>query len=267
MIPFGPVPTLDFGLFSVHTFGLAVAAGVLLALRILSAEEWRHRLEPGLLTGLAITLVGVGLVGARAAFVMSHPGQFSSRPLAVLAVWEGGLQFFGGFVAAGAYLWRWLRRHPELSTRALADALTVALVAGMAVGRVGCLLVGEHLGGPTAFPLGIRYLGGDTIEGPLRPGDTVHSTALYEVFGLVLLLGVLLCLRRRLVPLGAMTVVAGLWYGVQRFATDVLREYDQRFGGLTGAQFACLGLIAVAAWGVGRLRSGAHVGRVTEART
>ena len=35
----------------------------------------------------------------------------------------------------------------------------------------------------------------------------------------------------------------GVWYGMQRFLTDFLRAYDKRVGGLTGAQYLCLGMI------------------------
>jgi prolipoprotein diacylglyceryltransferase len=51
-------------------------------------------------------------------------------------------------------------------------------------------------------------------------------------------------MQRRRMPPGWLTVTFLLWYGVQRFLTDFLREYDERVAGLTGAQYLCIGMIA-----------------------
>jgi prolipoprotein diacylglyceryltransferase len=54
----------------------------------------------------------------------------------------------------------------------------------------------------------------------------------------VVLLVVLSVMRRRedLAP-GWVLAVFTIWYGLQRFGTDMLRAFDDRTLGLTGAQF------------------------------
>lgn len=256
MIPYRSFPTVELGPLSLHTFGLATAAGVLIGLHLLQAYGRDHGLDPVSLARLGTRLVVAGLIGARAAYVLSRPDHFLARPFEALAVWDGGLQFFGGLVAGAVVLWWWLRANADAPGLVVADGIAFALAVGLMVGRLGCFAVGEHLGAATGFPLGIEYLGGRTIEGPLAVGTTVHSTALYEALGVLALVAVLARLRRRPLPAGTVLAAAALWYGAQRFLTDFLRAYDQRFLGLTVAQFVCLGLVAVGAGMLLRRRSG-----------
>ena len=255
MIPYRPFPTIELGPLSLHTFGLATAAGVLIGFHLLQVHGRRQGLDVESLSRLATRLVLWGLVGARVAYVLSRGGEFIDRPLEAFAVWDGGLQFFGGLVAGVVVLWWWLRRNPGVPGLVVADGIAFALAAGLVAGRVGCFAVGEHLGGTTSWPLGIRYLGGRTIEGPLALDATVHSTALYEALGVLVLIAILSRLRRRPLAAGTALAAAALWYGAQRFLTDFLRAYDRRFLGLTVAQFVCIGLVVLGASMLLRLRN------------
>ena len=224
------------------------ALGVLVGVQLLTTHLRRIDVDPDRITSLAIWIVVAGFVGARLTFVLSHLGDYADEPWRAIAVWQGGLQFFGGFVAAiGVLLW-WLRRNPDIPALVMADGLALGLPAGLAIGRIGCYAVGEHLGHETSFPLAIHYEGGTTVEGPLRIGSHVHSTALYEGLGLVVLIAVLILVRRRDPRPGTLLGVFTLWYGVQRFATDSLRAYDTRVLGLTGAQYTCIAVAAFGAW-------------------
>ena len=129
------------------------------------------------------------------------------------------------------------------------DGLAFGLTVGLAFGRVGCYSVGEHFGSSTGFFLGTRYEGGSTREGPIVVDTVIHNTALYELFHLAVLAGVLwwLLYRRKASPGTAMGVFA-LWYGVARLSTDFLRAYDETVLGLTGAQWLMVTLIPVSLW-------------------
>ena len=121
----------------------------------------------------------------------------------------------------------WLRRHPEMPGTRIADGMALGLVPGLAIGRLGCYSVGEHLGGNTDFFLAVHYLGGDTREGPIAVGAHIHNTALYEFLLLWPLFGLMLWLRKRGAPGGVLVGTFTLWYGVQRFLTDFLKGLRQ----------------------------------------
>jgi phosphatidylglycerol:prolipoprotein diacylglycerol transferase len=247
VIPYRTFPGLDLGAITLHTFGLLVALGLVLGSVVMVRHGQRHGVDPGRLERLALWTLVVGVVGARVLFVLGDLGAFADRPWAVVAMWEGGLEFSGGFLVAAGYVIWWLRRNPDVAGLMVADGMVLGLSIGMAVGRVGCYSVGEHLGGETDFFLAVHYLGGQTREGPIPIGAHIHNTALYETLLLLPLIALLFWMRRRGVPPGWMTVTFLLWYGVQRFSTDFFRAYDRTMWGLTGAQYVCVGLVAAGA--------------------
>lgn len=255
-IPFETLPVIQVGPVPIRTFGLFVAVGILVGVQVLLRFARRRGLPVEPLSSLAFQVVGFGILGARLLYVMTRPGEFADDPLSVFALWEGGLQFSGSFLIAIPVIIRWVRRNPGYPGLLLTDGIVYGLVPGMMIGRCGCCAVGEHLGGPTDFALGWKYLGGETREGPLMPGVTYHNTALYEIMGLAPLLLVMMWMSRRRVPDGIIAATFLIWYGVQRFLTDFLRSYDITVAGLTGAQYLSLGMILGGLYILRRVRGG-----------
>jgi phosphatidylglycerol---prolipoprotein diacylglyceryl transferase len=243
VIPYRTFPEIDLGPVTLHTFGLLVGLGLLVGSTVFLRYARRRGMDPDALGSLVWWILLAGFVGARLLFVLSHLGSFADRPWAVFAVWEGGLEFSGGFLLAVLVVLRWLRRHPDVDGFELADGVVLGLAVGLAIGRLGCYSVGEHLGGTTSFPLGVHYLGGTTREGPIPVGAHIHDTALYEILLLLPLIVLLVRLDRRRVAASWLTATFLLWYGVQRFSTDFLRAYDRTVLGLTGAQYLCIALV------------------------
>ncbi len=254
-IPYHTFPEFHIGPLPVRTFGLAVAFGCLAGTWVAAGYAERGGIPRGMVNTLAMRLVVAGLVGARIAWVLTHLSDVHS-PLDPIAVWKGGLTFSGGFVLAVAVGVPSLRRLVPDDRWRLADGMILGLTVGLAIGRIGCYSVGEHLGGTTSFFLGVRYLGGATREGPLVVGQTYHNTALYEFLHLLALAGILwwLLFRRRRVPAGFGLGLFCVWYGIARFTTDTLRAYDTRVLGLTAAQWMCVALVPAGAWILARAR-------------
>jgi phosphatidylglycerol:prolipoprotein diacylglycerol transferase len=58
---------------------------------------------------------------------------------------------------------------------AVADAIAPSLAIGQAIGRIGCFLVGDDYGVPTALPWGMAF-----PHGVPPTTERVHPTQLYE---------------------------------------------------------------------------------------
>jgi phosphatidylglycerol:prolipoprotein diacylglycerol transferase len=248
-IPYRTFPEIHFGPFSLHTFGLIVAVGMFAGVMVTAAYAERRGISREIVYKLGMRFVVWGIIGARVAWVISHPSQVHSA-LDVVALWEGGLTFTGGFIAAAIAGVPILRKLTSVERWNVADGIALGLALGVGIGRIGCYAVGEHLGGPTSFFLGVKYLGGVTREGPLLVGTVYHNTAVYEFMHLMILsalLAWLLFKAKDFTPGTAMGIFC-LWYGVGRFSTDFFRSYDQTKFGLTAAQYLCLVLIPIGIW-------------------
>jgi phosphatidylglycerol:prolipoprotein diacylglycerol transferase len=243
-IPYRTFPSFQIGPVTVRTFGVFVAIGILVGVWCLLRFARDRDLDTEQLSRLAVWVVVLGIVGSRLLFVITRWSEFRNDLPSVFAVWEGGLQFSGAFLVAIVVIWWFSQRHPGFGGLRLSDGIVFGLAPGLAIGRLGCMAVGEHLGTQTHFFLGWKYLGGATRE-PVAGGvgSVIHNTAIYELLLLLPLIAVLWWLERRRVPGGWLTVAFLLWYGTQRFLTDFLRAYDRTVAGLTGAQYLCIGMV------------------------
>lgn len=252
-IPYTTFPQIDLGPLDLRTFGLMVGIGVLLgawvAGRYIEARAGIAREET---YRMATRLVIAGVVGARLTFVASHWEDVES-PIDVIAVWEGGLQFSGGFLGAILFGIPFFRRWDRRTRWIALDGYAYGLAIGLAIGRIGCYSVGEHFGRTTDFFLATRFDGGSVREDslgdlPLTVDTTFHNTSLYEFFYMLLLFVLLGVLLRRRPATGTLIGVFCAYYGVARFASDSLRVNDERVASLTGAQWMCVGLVLAAVW-------------------
>lgn len=247
-IPYTTFPTIELGPLSVRTFGFVVALGVLIGAWLAARYGEEHGIPRDTTYSLAMRMVVAGVLGSRLTWVVSHIDELDS-PLDAFAIWEGGLQFSGGFVFAVIAGFPVYRHWNRLTRWHSLDGYAYGLTIGLAIGRIGCYSVGEHFGRETSFALGVRYEGGSVRED--IPGAVFHQTALYELLYLLVLFVVLTYLlhlrARRPGPGVAMAIFCGC-YGVARFASDSLRVNDERVLGLTGAQYLSLALLPTAAW-------------------
>lgn len=260
-IPYTTFPTIEIGPLELRTFGFVVAIGVLLGAWLAARYGEEHGVPRDTTYSLAMRMVLVGVIGSRLTWVASHLDDLDS-PFEAFAIWQGGLQFSGGFVFAVIAGYPVYRHWNRLTRWHSLDGYAYGLAIGLGIGRIACYSVGEHFGRPTSFALGVRYDGGSVREStlgdlPLRTGEVFHHTALYELMYMValfLVLTWLLYLRKERPGPGTAMGVFCIWYGVCRFASDSLRVNDERVLGMTGAQFLCLALLPTGIWILTRVR-------------
>ena len=214
-----------------------VAAGVLAGIWLFRRELRRSGLPDEGVDAAVAGAIG-GLAGAKLLWTLEHLGE---APALDLLLSRGGLSWFGG-LAGGILTGLFIIRRKRLPVVATLAAATPALAVGHAIGRVGCLLVGDDYGRPTDLPWGLAF-----PEGLPPTVVPVHPTQIYEA--LVLMPLALLLIRWRKEGRPA-TFVLGAYLagaGAIRFAIEFLRINERVFGPLTVAHLASLAAVALGA--------------------
>ena len=243
----GPISVSPFGVMLVVAF-----FGAFLQLRW-GARRLRVGNEDDWSTILLAAALG-GLIGGKVYYAVLY------RDWRLLYD-RAGIVFYGSLIG-GTLAVLWVVRRRGLPVWRTADAVAPAVAVGYALGRVGCLLVGDDYGLPTDLPWGMTFPEGPIpttaadleqhfgVEVPpsFAPTDQVpvHPTQIYET----LAAGAIWLLGRRLIVRGAPTGAVGALVfsllAVERFLIEFLRAKDDRLpGGLTAAQAISLGLVVL----------------------
>jgi phosphatidylglycerol:prolipoprotein diacylglycerol transferase len=250
-ITYHPIVHVHIGPLSISPHGVGIAVGFLLGARLMLPAANRAGIRDEQVYAL-LTRAAIGaIVGARVAYVLNHLSDYSSVT-EVFKVWHGGISLLGGFV--GAILLALPKMRSErLSFWKIMDAAAPGMALGVIIGRIGDLIVADHLGKTTSFFLGYKCPPlsvptaspcNGTGKGVNVPGVIVHHTALYDFFSTILLLGLLLHLRKKRRYDGFLILVFAVWYGSMRIVEDFLRE-DVRHFGLTGSQWSSIVIVAL----------------------
>ena len=269
---------------SISPHGIGIAVGFMVGAWLFTKLAVRRGVPVDAASSVVFwSLIGA-VVGARVAYVIAHVSEFES-PLEWLQIWKGGISLLGGIAGATianavsikrqAYRFRFFQ---------IADAVAPGLALGIAVGRIGDLIIGDHLGKPTSWLLAWTYEGGslappfsctpETVDGGgscsaalqgafsqtidrtqavlmegsevVARGVGVHQTALYDMLLAALLFAFLWWFIGSPRREGVVTLTFGLAYGCIRLLEDSLR-IDKRFGPFTGSQWTALTVAVVAA--------------------
>jgi phosphatidylglycerol:prolipoprotein diacylglycerol transferase len=239
LVEFDPIVWLDVGPLRLSPHGIGTAVGFLAGARLLMPATRARGVGDDLVhTMLWRGLLGA-LVGARLAYVVNHTGDFDSLA-EVLAVWEGGISLLGGLAGGIAAAYPTMRRH-HLPFWSLMDAAAPGIALGILIGRVGDVVVGDHLGKPTDFALGFRCTGADSASPCVAPiGHGAHMPALYDMANAAALLAALLLLRRVQRWDGVLILTFAAWYGTGRVIEDFYRVDVTHGTGLSASQWAAL---------------------------
>ncbi|TMD94779.1 MAG: prolipoprotein diacylglyceryl transferase [Chloroflexi bacterium] len=239
IIRIGPLLITWHGVFSV----LGIIAAARIGFWLLEKDEGDLKGRSG--DGLAWMVV-VGLVGARLLYVWENFSIFAhGQLLRMFALTEGGISQWGGLFGAmvGAYVWA---RRAKFSFWKIIDAGGPGAMIGLAVGRIGDVINGEHHGTPTSLPWGVEYVNPSTLG---EPGKVVHPEVAYEMVLCLAILGLILPFHQRLkqrLPDGVLGLIYFGIYAAGRFFLSFLRTDPSVFLGMRQAQVASALMVVVA---------------------
>lgn len=237
--------------------GVGIAVGFMLGGMLMTRHAVRRGISSDDVWNMLTRAVFGVIVGARLAYVVGHPGEYfggGRDPLDILRIWEGGLVFYGGAFGGIAAAYPYARKH-GLSFKAVLDSAAPGFPLGLIFGRIGDLIVADHLGGPSTLPWAFRFFPYnqtgifDSARYVAHPAPSpacfmsgCHSTALYDLANVLVLLPVVLWLARKPRAPGFMIAFTATWYGGSRLFSDIARD-AKYYLGLHGTQWASIGLI------------------------
>ncbi|MBM4283968.1 MAG: prolipoprotein diacylglyceryl transferase [Deltaproteobacteria bacterium] len=210
----------DLGPIRIFTYGFFLALAFMTAIFIAGREARRQGIHPGRFYDMCFLIIVSALAGSRLLFVILEYDRFIANPLKIFAMWEGGLVFHGGLIAAVVMAFWYMRRH-GLPWRATFDALAVGMPFGQALGRIGCFMAGCCYGTPSSLPWAVTFTHPETLC-PVR--EPLHPSQLYEA-GLALgVFAVVFWLRTRKRFDGQVILTYFCLAGLVRFTVEFVRH-------------------------------------------
>jgi phosphatidylglycerol:prolipoprotein diacylglycerol transferase len=242
----------QFGHFSIPTYGVLVALGVLVGLWISVRNSAKQGIKPENAWDFGIAVVLAGIIGSKLLYIIldwrtGHAYGQNLRDIFSLDTLQAGGVFSGGLIAAFAVAAWFVRKH-KMPALATCDAFSPGLAIGHSIGRLGCFAAGCCYGKPTEHFWGVTFtnpLAHEITGTPL--GQALEPTQLLESaveLGIFLLLSWMFNRKK----FDGQIFGAYLFlYGIARFFLEFLRDDPGRgsvFGGvLSGTQLIAIGLV------------------------
>jgi phosphatidylglycerol:prolipoprotein diacylglycerol transferase len=228
---------------------VGIAAGVWLAVVVGKRKGY---LEDDIYSA-ALLAIPFGIVGARALFVVERWGEPGvENVLDVIRLNEGGISVYGAMLGGllGGFIYVWFRKLPLLKGF---DVAIVGLLTGMAIGRIGDLINGEHFAETSGLPWAVRYTNLNSPSAVAYPDCPTfdiatgkclvaqHPAVGYEMIGDLLIVLAAFLIFRYVRKDGVAFFGGMLAYALMRFWVSELRiDSELVVWGLTTPQFTAL---------------------------
>ncbi|HEV2042892.1 MAG TPA: prolipoprotein diacylglyceryl transferase [Casimicrobiaceae bacterium] len=265
-IQLGPLAVRWYGLMYLIAFIQIVILGKFRARQNLLTGWHPRDVDDMLFYGVFGTILG-----GRLGYVLFYkPFYYFAHPAEMLAIWQGGMSFHGGFLGVLIALWLYARNRnkPWLE---VTDFVAPLVPLGLAAGRLGNFINGELWGRVTSatapwavyFPQAAAedkaWITAFPQEAAARGLAAIyervgmlprHPSQLYEsaLEGFVLFALIWLYARHRR-PLGAVSGLFLIGYGGFRFLVEYAREPDSFLGmlalGMSMGQWLSLPMIVI----------------------
>jgi len=234
---------LKIGPISIFTYGFFIAIGFLTGIFLATKEAKRLGEDHEKIMDLCFYILVAAILGSRLFYVATSPGMFLRNPVEILKIWNGGLVFYGGFIAAlvAGVIFLKVKNIPVWKT---ADIMAPPVALAHFFGRIGCFFAGCCYGKHCDLPWAVTFKHPDSLA---PTGIPLHPTQLYEALNNLTIFCLLWFFRKRKKYDGQIFWMYVLLYGITRFVLETFRadfRGDYIFGNLSVSQVIG-GLMAV----------------------
>lgn len=152
-------PTISIGSFSFSSFYAVVIFCVIVGNFLTWWEIRRNKLDVMMALKGAVITTFMGYVGARAMHIVfdGFLDIYIQKPLAIFAVWKGGLAFYGTVIFGLPTAVWWFTKNKAPLMKYL-DCYILGLAFGLGIGRFACYFNGCCFGEISASPFAETFL-------------------------------------------------------------------------------------------------------------
>lgn len=225
---------VQIGPLVIRWYGVMIAVACLVGLWLAKREAERKEIGREKIDDFFLYVIIGALIGSRLYYVaFDDPTLFWTNPLAVFAVWQGGLAIHGA-ILGGLLVSLWYTRRHQIYFWKFADTLAPSLILGQAIGRIGCFFNGDAHGYPTTMPWGLVYAP-ESPAGQMFPGQPLHPTQLYEMILNLIIFGILWKVRKKISGDGYLFLLYVILYSAARIFVENFRADKLIYGGTVSA--------------------------------
>jgi len=238
---------ISLGPLQVHWYGVAYVIGILFgwwyAKKLVTTNHlWAPASSPITeidIDDFLIWAVGGIILGGRIGYILFYDlPTYLDNPLAVFAVWQGGMSFHGGLAGIILAMILFARRR-GFSPYSLFDVIAASCGLGIFLGRVSNFINGELYGRVSDAPWAVIF--------PNTDGLARHPSQLYEgTLEGIILFAILAFLIWKLGKLRLPGYVGGAFlagYAISRILVETVRLPDPQLGYLLGTTWVTMGML------------------------
>jgi len=276
---------LEIGPIQISSFGAMIVAAFLTTNYLLKKKFIQYGYNPEYADDIIFRAALGGILGAKIYYLLENMGNgayenvyglvdifygiVSFDPNMIsngIMAFGGGLVFLGGLIGGLILVSHYIIKK-SLDWLTMADIIAPFIALGHAIGRIGCLLVGDDYGIPTNLPWGMKFPDGlpkttfesfkinypevfysDSFQAAYSVGDiiAVHPTQIYEM---ILYFFIYLFLNRMLDKKhfkGEIFMNYLFLAGFARFMVEFIRVNPKYLLDLSGAQIISVAMMICA---------------------
>lgn len=236
----------DLGFIKIYWYSIMILLGILFAYVIIMSEAKKFGINKEFMSNLIFYIILFSIIGARLYYVLFNLPYYTSHPVEIFKVWEGGLSIHGGIILGLILIIIYTKKY-QVSTFRILDIIVVGLLIGQTIGRWGNFFNGEAHGAETTLNhLQSLHIPEFIIKGMQINGVYYQPTFLYESLWCLLGFILILIIRRlRYIKIGQITSFYLIWYGFGRFIIESMRTDSLMFFGLKQAQIISVFMVVI----------------------
>ena len=234
------------GNFEIRWYSLILLGAIIVGLALFLFEGRKFVFDSDFLFNLFFWVVVIGIIGARAYYVIFNFDMYKDDLVSILKIWEGGLAIHGGIIAGFITLVLYCKKYNARIFK-ITDMATVPLIIAQAIGRWGNFFNQEAHGAATTLAKLKNLHIPDFVIKNMKIGNVYYQPTFFYESIWCLLGGIVLIIAKRYkyLKVGHLTSIYLMWYSVGRFVIEKQRTDSLMLGGFKVAQIVSVILFII----------------------